>query len=124
MTRFVVTVDGRTRVLPGTAHALLVRGLREGPALVTVRAANRYGMSRAAISRIVVPRAVAKAAAPTLKLGATGPAVTRLQVALRMPAPDGVFGASTRRAVLVFQAGRGLHRSGEADDRMRYLLAV
>src|SRR5215218_5860808 len=47
----------------------------------------------------------------SLERGARGPRVVRLQLLLRIPA-DGVFGASTRRAVLSFQRRHDLRPDG------------
>jgi peptidoglycan hydrolase-like protein with peptidoglycan-binding domain/outer membrane protein OmpA-like peptidoglycan-associated protein len=57
-------------------------------------------------------------ALPTLRLGSTGPFVTRLQLALTTTGEqlkqDGQFGARTQRAVKKFQAAHGLEADGIA----------
>jgi peptidoglycan hydrolase-like protein with peptidoglycan-binding domain len=122
--RYVVSVDGRRTVVKDAATSLTVKGLRAGPAKILVRAVNVYGISRAAVTEISVPRSVARAPKPALHLGMSGAAVTRLQTALKMRRHTGQFGRATRAAVLGFQRAHGLNRTGVANDRMRYLLAV
>jgi peptidoglycan hydrolase-like protein with peptidoglycan-binding domain len=51
-----------------------------------------------------------------LRLGSRGPAVTKLQRALGVPA-DGIFGKQTRRAVRAFQRRQGLLVDGIAGPR-------
>jgi hypothetical protein len=121
---YLVTVDGRLTVVKNTATALTVKGLRAGPAKILVRAKNQFGVSRAAATKIVVPRSVARAPKVTLRLGMHGAAVKRLQIALQMRRHSGEFGRSTRAAVRAFQQARGLDPTGKASDRIRYLLAV
>jgi hypothetical protein len=122
--RYLVTVDGRLTVVKNATTSLTVRGLRAGPAKILVRAQNSFGVSKAAATRIVVPRSVARAPKATLQLGMHGAAVKRLQIALQMRRRSGEFGGSTRAAVLDFQTAHALDRTGKANDRMRYLLAV
>jgi Fibronectin type III domain/Putative peptidoglycan binding domain len=124
VSRYLVTVDGRLIVVKHATTSLTVKGLRAGPARILVRAVSRYGVSKAAATKIVVPKAVARAPKPILKLGMHGVAVKRLQIALKMGHHSGAFGRSTRAAVLDFQKAHGLARTGVTNDRMRYLLAV
>jgi hypothetical protein len=122
--RYLVTVDGRLIVVKHATTSLTVKGLRAGPAKILVRAVSTYGVSRAAATKIVVPRSLAQAPEATLRLGMHGGAVKRLQIALKMPRHSGEFGKSTRAAVRALQKAHGLSSTGAANDRMRYLLAV
>ena len=122
--RYLVTVDGRLIVVRHATTSLTVKGLRAGPAKILVRAVSTYGVSKAAATKIVVPRSVARAPEATLQLGMHGAAVKRLQIALKMARHSGAFGRSTRAAVRAFQKANGLNSTGAANDRMRYLLAV
>jgi peptidoglycan hydrolase-like protein with peptidoglycan-binding domain len=101
-----------------------VHGLRAGPAKVKLYALSENGFSKAAVIKIHVRKSVAQAPEQTLKFGMHGPDVTRLQTALFMRHPSGTFGKGTRAAVIEWQGFYGRHRTGEVNDRMRYLLNV
>jgi murein L,D-transpeptidase YcbB/YkuD len=62
---------------------------------------------------------VALVASGPLRMGATGPAVTAVQLALRNAGydlePDGDFGRNTQIAVKAFDAARGLSPDGIVD---------
>jgi hypothetical protein len=124
VTRYLVTVDGRQIVVKKTATSLTVKGLRAGPAKILVRAENKYGVSSAAVTRIVVAKSVAQAPKATLKVGADSAAVKHLQVALGMRHHNGDFAKSTRAAVKRYQKANRMHRTGVVNDRLRYLLDV
>ena len=98
------------------------------------RAQRRLGMRptgvatrplRARLRRGLPPQ---RAAPGALAIGAEGPRVRRLQLALRRRgfgvAVDGAFGPRTRRAVARFQRRRGLSVNGTADTAMLRLLDV
>ncbi len=64
---------------------------------------------------------------PSLSLGANGPDVTKLQLALQRAgfdpgSTDGKFGAKTEQALKSFQASKGLEADGKAGPKVRALL--
>lgn len=73
------------------------------------------------LSTVVAP-STRNAGQPTISIGHTGPAVRRLQRALRRTADlsvslDGVFGPGTRRSVVAFQNSAGLSPDGVVGPR-------
>lgn len=121
---YVLSVDGRVTIAPGSKTKLKVKGLRAGPAKVKLLAVNESGFSKTARIKIHVAKSVAKAPKQTLQLGMKGPAVQRLQTNLGMRHPNGTFGESTRHKVMQYQSWTGVERTGVCNDRMRYLLDV
>jgi hypothetical protein len=95
-----VRVAGATLVVAAFAAALPVQG---GAA----SRARTSGVSRAHVE--------------ILKLGSRGPAVARVQRALRIPA-DGIFGPQTRTAVRSFQKRHGLAADGIVGPQTRKAL--
>jgi hypothetical protein len=121
---YLLFVDGRPYLLMPHKTKKTVHGLRAGPAKVKLYALSENGFSKAAVIKIHVRKSVAQAPKQTLKFGMRGPDVTRLQTALFMRHPSGTFGKGTRAAVIEWQGFYGRHRTGEVNDRMRYLLNV
>lgn len=112
---------------PGTGRGVVVGGIN--PAVVpidgifgatTARGVRAFQGSRDLPASGVVDAATWSALVVALAQGATGDAVRALQHELREKRAaavplDGVFGSSTRTAVLAFQAHAGLARTGAAD---------
>jgi peptidoglycan hydrolase-like protein with peptidoglycan-binding domain len=117
-------VDGRAYIVRPRKTEKTVHGLRAGPAKVRLYALSDSGFSKAAVIKIHVKKSVAQAPKVTLKLGMHGPDVRHLQKALFMRHPSGTFGKGTRAAVIEWQGFYGMKRTGEVNDRMRYLLNV
>jgi peptidoglycan hydrolase-like protein with peptidoglycan-binding domain len=124
VTRYIVYVDGRRKGAGPSATSVHVKGLRKGPARVSVRAVNEFGASEAVVTTVRIPKSLAAEPKRTLRLGISAPAVRHLQEALGMKHPGGVFGKATRRAVKDWQRSTGRAVTGVVNDRMRFLLAV
>jgi hypothetical protein len=121
---YLLMVDGRPFIVGHRKTEKTVHGLRAGPAKVKLYALSENGFSKAAVIKIHVKKSVARAPKETLKLGMHGPDVRHLQKALFMRHPSGIFGKGTRAAVIEWQRFAGMRRTGEVNDRMRYLLNV
>jgi hypothetical protein len=121
---YLLMVDGRPYIVGPRKTEKTVHGLRAGPAKVRLYALSENGFSRPAVIKIQVKKSVAHAPKMTLKLGMHGPDVRHLQKALFMRHPSGTFGKGTRAAVIEWQGFYGMPRTGEVNDRMRYLLNV
>jgi Fibronectin type III domain len=124
VTHYIVYVDGRRKGAGPSATSVHVKGLRKGPARVSVRAVNEFGASEAVVTTIRIPMSFAAEPKRTLRLGISAPAVRHLQEALGMRHHGGVFGKDTRRAVKDWQRSTGRDVTGVVSDRMRFLLAV
>jgi hypothetical protein len=121
---YLLFVDGRPYIVGPRKTEKTVHGLRAGPAKVKLYALSENGFSKAPVITIHVKKSVAQAPKESLKLGMHGPDVRHLQKALFMRHPSGTFGKGTRAAVIEWQGFYGRHRTGEVNDRMRYLLNV
>jgi hypothetical protein len=124
VTRYIVYVDGRRKGAGPSATSVRVKGLRKGPARVSVRAVNEFGVSEAVVTTVRIPKSLAAEPKRTLRLGISAPAVRHLQEALGMKHHGGIFGKATRRAVKDWQRSTGRAVTGVVNDRMRFLLAV
>jgi hypothetical protein len=121
---YLLLVDGRGYIFGPHRTEKTARGLRAGPAKVRLFALSENGFSNPAVIKIEVKKSVAQAPKATLKFGMHGPDVRHLQKALSMRHPTGTFGKATLAAVKDFQGFYGMRRTGEVNDRLRYLLNV
>ena len=122
---YILLVDGRVTFAPGDETKLKVKGLRAGPAKIKMIALNENGFSKITKIKIHVAKSVAQAPKRTLRLGMTGAAMEKgLQKHIGMRHPSGTFGKSTRHRIMQYQRWTGKKRTGEVNDRLRYLLDV
>ena len=105
------------------------RGCTGSPQTGTVDAATDAALVKAASGTAAAP-----AAAPSsyvgLRVGSTGPAVTKLQQAIMATGlvvrggADGIFGQQTRTALLIYQRVNGLPQTGIVDEATARLLGL